>query len=1707
MNAAHRDALSNIFHVVSSLDHCVIRHLHQKLVKKLNVTGECRTGETLRDVCRRLLQQHIDNDEVSAILASATFTNATLQTFEHQGFLAQPESESTKASKDKLAAIMTDYHRTGNYDFEDNPLIEACKQFHKKVKEEICMPQSSCTNCHALDVGLVVTEGKCNLCAAPVRARNFSALNNMDPGDQPSQLASLTPAEIAAVSLILPVMTVYRMGDSVRMKGHSISFPQEIQETVDRLPRLPSNLSLVHISSPSPRSTHVFKVRKQRILEALLWLKEHNPHYARINIDHAALDQYPEDDVIDVPSYTLPEAANVTPDEGPADTDDNEHTFADTMRLNDTRARMPETDMIVEHIRTALQPPDQGTTAEDPLPWPEQGPPTGERAPGFWSKAFPHLFCHGQAGYNDPHPYTVSREEWARHLLRHKSGRFAADPRFVFFLFAYLQKEKAWTLGNLYAASNAFTTKAELMRQLSGSADELNNLTRKIVKSSNRIPGTNQYMKKIGMYAYSFVNHYRHHTDDTDNFNVFYTVSSADFHWPDFYAMFTEGRAHLAKTLVKSEEEIPAGADRQAYVTSSEDHLWRRNFLVKRAHHYDLYFRAKILLLIKTVLVPVFGVKDYIVRYEYQSRGAIHAHILLCIPMGISETERKRLWSIEKTADFEALREDLQAAVFQAGDEIPPHYPDDLSANHCAIYTEMRILIEFALRLGVTECHPSNQSVDWFVADAGLLQNAPPSAVLRQDFASMLEAPRTNLVDIVNKVGIHRCSRTYCCKPKTVTVRNENGEEEERTIATDCRFGYPRKLCGFEHAFDSGDWDEWVTGAERSALPVAPGNARHHNEYPVIRLLRNHRNSISYNPALMLAMPCNQDLQYICLLQHLINYIIKYIAKPEENSAAAANFQEEVFAAMDDDDPVRKYFQKVLQHATKEHDYTLPEVHLYLNGADAIQFSREMVILPALNDKRVDLSVGDADLVLTRTLGEIYDDRHTDQQYLALIEAYEQARDGGYTLPCVKPPAMISLYDFVSMFTKTWSPLPTFKVVHVLPSFKTRPSATTSPEWYRKFLLTMLRLHLVPEVPSLDSLDLLDNEDLLRMGDEFFAREEAPTWARELWVGDAKATTNTDVLPLIAPDLDVQPDQENAFVGQELLEDQDDLVAAGPAELIDADGQDIEHDDRYDNQHASTDFDLFADRRELCPDWTRETPHQFRTSIADIDNQLAASEEEEETEALPHNRLNPEQARAVELINAKMERLLDRGEPFYLEICGSAGTGKTTILRRCKQDLAEKLAASTDKSVGTMLRFAAATGAAAKVLPTPNCTLHKLVNLPIAQAKNKALEDLTAGALRTLQDSLKGVQVLIIDEKSFVGCRMMYDINARLQQIKLNTAPFGGLSVILLGDFKQLSPVHDLPLYTPPTTKMSSYQRIGLTEVYQANFKDVVVLKQNQRQESDELFKTIMTNFLSGDQGITHADWAVLHSRRLDQLPPEEQAQFDRDAVYLCAYKKHYRGRNIQKILDLNNPRKIVEAVNKPEGGARFDSNKAGGLPQQILLTRGMKVMLTANLDLSNGLSNGSTGTVLGIVYFTENDPFPTVLVQFDGYTGPSCLPMHDCAYPVGPIERAWTERKTVYQRQMLPLVPAYGISIHKSQGQTLGRVVINLGPKDFAPGLTYTALTRARGLHAMAFDPMPDMDRFNKVVRSKGFRAQLADDAKKDAMCKELLERLTAQQ
>ena len=81
----------------------------------------------------------------------------------------------------------------------------------------------------------------------------------------------------------------------------------------------------------------------------------------------------------------------------------------------------------------------------------------------------------------------------------------------------------------------------------------------------------------------------------------------------------------------------------------------------------------------------------------------------------------------------------------------------------------------------------------------------------------------------------------------------------------------------------------------------------------------------------------------------------------------------------------------------------------------------------------------------------------------------------------------------------------------------------------------------------------------------------------------------------------------------------------------------------------------------------------------------------------------------------------------------------------------------------------------------------------------------------------------------------------------------------------------------------------------------------------------------------------------------------------------------------------------------------------------------------------------------------------------------------------------------MLPLKPAYGTTIHSSQGQSLDRVIINIGDLEFSNGLTYTAISRCKAVEMLSFKPMKSYERFKQSIfndrRNQDRKEELEDE------------------
>ena len=424
-------------------------------------------------------------------------------------------------------------------------------------------------------------------------------------------------------------------------------------------------------------------------------------------------------------------------------------------------------------------------------------------------------------------------------------------------------------------------------------------------------------------------------------------------------------------------------------------------------------------------------------------------------------------------------------------------------------------------------------------------------------------------------------------------------------------------------------------------------------------------------------------------------------------------------------------------------------------------------------------------------------------------------------------------------------------------------------------------------------------------------------------------------------------------------------------------------------------------------------------------------------------------------------------QPLHMIVSGTAGTGKSYLIH-CLRLLLKN-----------QLRVAAPTGVAA--FNIQGHTLHSLFSLP-TKGEFKELE---GNCLRELQHSFCGIQYLIIDEISMVARKMFGQVDRRLRQAFPHNAQqvFGSCSCLLFGDFGQLPPVMDLPLYTIETrTDLSDQGRSAYLQ-----FDKPYVLNQVMRQAGNDPEQIHFRSTLMSlrDAEVSVDDWNYL----MKQTPTKVQdiTSFG-NALHLYPTVEAVVEYNVAKLRNVQQPIATIKAVHTGANTAKASPDDAGGLEAIICIAKSARVMLISNLWVEVGLVNGAIGTVKAICYQNGGPPdLPlAVMVLFDKYCGPT---LHDGTVPVTPIRHTWSCSGVQCSRLQLPLKLAWAVTIHKSQGLTLDKVVIDLGKREFSSGLTFVACSRVRQLQDLLFIPSVPLQRLTSLANSQRVAQRKAED------------------
>jgi DNA polymerase III epsilon subunit-like protein len=413
----------------------------------------------------------------------------------------------------------------------------------------------------------------------------------------------------------------------------------------------------------------------------------------------------------------------------------------------------------------------------------------------------------------------------------------------------------------------------------------------------------------------------------------------------------------------------------------------------------------------------------------------------------------------------------------------------------------------------------------------------------------------------------------------------------------------------------------------------------------------------------------------------------------------------------------------------------------------------------------------------------------------------------------------------------------------------------------------------------------------------------------------------------------------------------------------------------------------------------------------------------------------------------------------HLFLTGKAGTGKSTLIRHYLE--------STERSTITV----APTGIAA--LNVDGYTIHRLFSFPLGVSE----ETVRGGGYYPgrFAKALKELDTLIIDEASMVRADLFDALTAALERFgpKPGT-PFGGVQLVLVGDLYQLPPV--------VTDHEAAWieERFGTPFFFSARSFDaatfpVVELSTVFRQQGDDHLVDLLN---AVREGTLLEDARAELNRRTD---PEFEPDLDEFWLTLATTNRIVGARNRQMLERLPDPARTFTArISGDTDGFEHPTEDS------LRLAVGAQIMLLTN-DPYERWVNGTLGRITAITADADG-PVVTVLLR-DGRTEQVREHTWDITRPS--VEDGALVHQVVGTFTQLPMKLAWAITIHKSQGQTLDRVVVDLTGGTFANGQLYVALSRCTSLEGLVLkrEVLPrDLKTDQRVRRSLAGGATATD-------------------
>ena len=1525
----------------------------------------------------------------------------------------------------------------------------------------------------------MVFRGKIHLCShcnTHLRQKHkrppYSYKNGMECGVIPPQLKNLNDLEATLVSKRILFIKIHQLPTSrmPAVKDKTVCVPildddiLKTMNTMTALPRRPDQAGLipVQLKRQLKLKNKVYRafVRPDHLVAAVKWLKEHgHPGYENIRL--ADLSQWDSDISEDGESSEESNDSEATEEAEEAEEPDSirKHQF-DLGEHTVLTEQYPESSVVVNTTEKVMQKKQRDDSEETFSIAPGEGkiPTNFLRDPTWDVDGFPALHPTGQFGLNHPREQKLTPQEYFKIRLQNFDRRWVNNKPYLFAALNYIERH------HLERQINVSCQRGKLVNGVINNED--------CCSVFDNTPGTPRYWQQRRYEVIAKL-------EQLGAFQMFFTLSCADRRWEEnFISILKQRGLNFRYQKRAASNDTTTGYSYEAdevwvqdgerevllkdFMANEDEHELVKNNILNITMNFDKRVHSFIRRIINSKSSPMKA-QFYHYRVEFQVRGAGHVHGVLWLDL----------------------------------DELQESFP-----NLKSIMTKLQATV----RLSAEEKEEVASFVDEFITCS--LDDGHLSSIVK-DVQTHKHRKTCKKKGTLCRFGFPRypSERTIIAQPlDEKDFSSERELQAEKKIHKDVLLKVKDVLMEIDQEeLETVTLDEIL--AKAGVGKEAYYRALEVSIHGVSVILKRTPSEIyinNFNKEWLKAWDGNMDIQVCLDFFAVITYITDYYTKAEAGMTATLKEAARACTGMERKEQMRfmaEAFLKTREMGESESHYRMiPSLHLSDSNlkctwvATGFEWNRSKFWIKMAEENK------------DKIIEEEEDEDDVEPQVGKTVKI--PGREGKFkqTMPihikyANRPRALQQMclaqfaitYDMISskeglkkeyISGASEEVSETHKVKSWNPEYETPLPCHIKLNNARGFMRlrqvpSILRIHKFRE--DKDPHEYFFSELLLykpwRSESELYPKDMQK--CIELFTEYQSKKSISDGLARktkIEKTKEVLfPNKNSVEEARALLEEFADQRPEHIGDCLDPEHE-LEQEEEEAMKNLSQDEEYLGRDPENLPNLSEppknlpERSYYKRADISDLETMRASVRQLDRDQRLVFDII----IEYVKKLRASENSTMQKPKAPKLKIHGSGGCGKSKLFKDITTWAEYWMSVYTNKDPDNphVLKVAP-TGRAANEID--GLTVHSGLGIEFGNA-HSSLRD---NKRKFMRKALSNLTVVILDEMSMVKPDMLYQIHLRLQEIKESGSAFGGVSVILGGDLMQLRPVRAPWIFEPP--KGIAFQLYHMAYPLWEQFK-AIELTINHRQGADKTYGDLLNRVRFGQQ--TSEDLKVLESRLTANFPP--------NAVYIYGKKDPVNKQNKRELELLPGECIALDAYHMHPSYRNYKPSirkdgHVGDTPflDVVYLKIGARVMITYNIDTTDWLTNGMTGTVVDLV--REKDKVVKILIKLDhekaGHhlrkkfeTKLARLGREECTpigrisfeYSLGKSAKNHTARAKVIQ---FPLMLARAMTGHKVQGGTIKHptpVVVDMD-SCFTAGQGYVMLSRIQNLSQLflkSFNP-----------------------------------------